>query len=563
MIRDQLRAILAESLGRAHQAGDLKTAEAEIEIDRPRQLEHGDLATNLALNLARLEGRPPRQVAEMILKHLAPADGFLAHFEIAGPGFINFVLADEVWQGVADEILTAGENYGRTDLGGGRRVQVEFVSANPTGPLHVGHGRGAAVGDALASLLQATGYSVEREYYINDAGRQMLILGRSVFLRYLEQLGRQKDFPQDHYQGGYITEIAARMVEEYGDEYLEADPDETAAVFQPLAAAAILEGIKQDLADFGIVFDVWFSETTLHEGNRMETLLKSLQADGLAYEEEGALWYQTRKAGDEKDRVLVKSNGEMTYFAADVAYHADKFSRGFETVIDVWGADHHGYVPRMEAAVKALTGGRMSFTAKLVQLVNLLRRGEPVAMSTRTGEFVTLREVVGEVGRDACRFIFLTRRSDSPLDFDLELAKEKSLDNPVYYVQYAHARVASIKRKAAEMDLALPAPGEADLSLLSEPEELALLRNLAAYPDLIASAARSLEPHRLTYYLTELASAFHAYYNRHRILGEEPGLSRARLCLSQAVGQVVAGGLGILGVEAPERMEREPDEGFG
>ena len=556
-MRKNLEALLEKALSKACQAGLLSSSEVMIEIAKPRQEGHGDLATNLALILAGQEKKPPREVAGIIIDNLGETNGFIDKVEIAGPGFINFTLSDKVWQKVVRDVLDQGEGFGRTEAGQDKKVQVEFVSANPTGPLHVGHGRGAALGDALANLLDTAGYRVQREYYINDAGRQMLILGGSVFYRYQQLLGREPEEPEELYRGEYIKEIAAKMVELHGPAQLDLDLPAAAALFYPLAAEIILNGIKEDLAGFGVGFDLYFSEKSLHDSGRLKDILNHLKDKGIAYESEGALWYKTEEHGDEKDRVLVKSNGDLTYFAADVAYHTDKFQRGFSRVIDVWGADHHGYIPRMTAAVEALSQGRMELTCKLVQLVNLLRSGKPVQMSTRAGEFVTLREVVEEVGKDACRFIFLTRRSESHLDFDLDVAKSQSLENPVYYVQYVHARVASIHRKADESGIATPEPDAASAELLTEPEELNILKTLAQFPELIVSAAESLEPHRLTYYLTDLASSFHNYYNRHRVLTDDPALTGARLALADAVQQVVRNGLRILGVSAPYRMDRE------
>ena len=559
-MRNELEALLKKALENARRAGLLSAPEVAIELEKPRQEGHGDWATNLALILAGQEKKPPREIAGIIVDNLGQTNGFIENVEIAGPGFINFTLSDRVWQRVVDVVLTQGEAFGRTGLGQGQKVQVEFVSANPTGPLHVGHGRGAALGDALARLLDAAGYQVQREYYINDAGRQMLILGGSVFYRYLQLLGRKPDEPEEYYRGDYIKDIAARIKEEQGQAYQDMTPDEAARALYPQAALMILEGIKEDLAAFGVSHDLFFSEKSLHDSGRLREILAELKAQGTAYEAEGALWYKTEAHGDEKDRVLVKSNGDLTYFAADVAYHADKFKRGFVRVIDVWGADHHGYIPRMTAAVEGLSGGKMELTCKLVQLVNLLRSGEPVQMSTRAGEFVTLKEVVDEVGSDACRFMFLTRRSESHLDFDLDVAKSRSLENPVYYVQYVHARVASIHRKAEADGLSLPGPGQTRLELLSEPEELNVLKSLARFPEVVSSAAETLEPHRVTYFLTDLASSFHNYYNKHRVLTDDPELTQARLALAGAVQQVVRNGLTLLGVSAPFRMDREEQE---
>lgn len=558
MVKDSLRTLLTGAVERAHRSGALKSAEAVIEIETPRQAGHGDLASNLAMTLTRSEHRAPRDIAADILAHLEDPEGLIAKTEVAGPGFINFTFSRAVWQAVAPRVLTAGPDYGRSAIGAGRKVQVEFVSANPTGPLHVGHGRGAAVGDAVAGLLAAVGYDVQREYYINDAGRQMLILGGSVFYRYLQALGRPAEQPEEMYRGDYIADLAARAVAEHGDSLADLDPAQGAKALYPQAAAAILDSIREDLAGFGVEFNEWFSEKSLHDSGRLAEILDGLKAGDVAYEKDGAWWYRTEQRGDEKDRVLVKSSGDLTYFAADVAYHADKFNRGFEWIIDVWGADHHGYIPRMKAMVQGLGKDKDQLTLKLVQLVNLLRGGEPVQMSTRAGEFVTLREVVDEVGRDPCRFIFLTRRSDSHLDFDLELAKQKSMDNPVYYVQYAHARVASIGRKARqEAELDFPTADGFDPALLTDEAELTLLRQMAAFPEMVAGAAQALEPHRVTYYLTELASAFHSYYNRSRVIVDDRQLSLARLGLVKAVQTVIAAGLGLLGVDAPQRMDRE------
>ncbi len=551
-ITDKIKAALI----RGHERGDLSSSEppAGLAVEVPKISTHGDWACNAAMLLARQEKQAPRAIAETIIRNIDDPEGYIASMEVAGPGFINFTLSDKWWHHVVKEILRLGPDYGRGDAGKGRRVQVEFVSANPTGPLHVGHGRGAALGDVLSRLLAAAGHSVQKEYYINDAGRQMQTLGRSVLYRYLELFGRTVDFHKDLYQGDYIKDLAVELKGRDGDKYLDMPEEEAVSIIYPEAAYKILDGIKADLRAFGVSHDNWFSERSLFETAQVDATLDDLKKRGCLYEEGGALWFASTRFGDDKDRVLVKSSGDKTYFASDIAYHRDKFSRGFDLVINIWGADHHGYVHRLKSGVEALGYERGSLEVLLVQLVNLLRGGEPVAMSTRAGEFVTLKEVVDEVGSDAARFYFLTRRSDAHLDFDLEVAKTQSADNPVYYVQYAHARICSVFKKAAENGFGIPQAGDADLSLLVEDEELQLMKYLADFPELIEGAAASLEPHRLTHYLTELAKRFHPYYNRHRFVTEDAALSRARLVLALAVKQVVVNGLGILGISAPETM---------
>jgi arginyl-tRNA synthetase len=523
-------------------------------VEVPRDATHGDWATNAALVLAKPERKAPRDLAQIIIDHLDDPEGFIEKTDIAGPGFINFTLSAKWWHRVVKNILAQGQSYGRVDIGENKKVQVEFVSANPTGPLHVGHGRGAAVGDALASLLDAAGFDVEREYYINDAGRQMHTLGRSVWYRYLELNGKSVDFPDDHYQGDYIRDLAQELKDKHGDRFVEMTDHDAVAEIYPWAAEQIGNGIRDDLAAFGVEYNVWFSEKSLYNNGLLKATLDDMRERGHIYDKDGAVWFATEKLKDDKDRVLIKSSGDHTYFASDIAYHRDKFKRGFDTVIDIWGADHHGYVGRMKAAVKALGYDRDQLQVLLVQLVNLLRGGTPVAMSTRAGQFVTLKEVVDEVGVDAARFLFLTRSSDSPLDFDLELAKTQTKDNPVYYVQYAHARITSVFKKAEAEGFTEVDPESADLTLLVEEEELGLMKFLAGFPQLVEGAALAREPHRLTHYLTELAKKFHPYYNRHKFVSEDKALSRSRLVLAQAVRQIVANGLGLLGVSAPDSM---------
>jgi len=525
----------------------------EIIIEVPSHAEHGDFATNVAMLLARDEKKPPRKIAETLVAHLDGEDIF-DRVDIAGPGFINFILKKDVWHETLRSISAAGDSYGRSLVGQGKKVQVEFVSANPTGPLHIGHGRGAATGDAVASILAAAGFEVVREYYINDAGNQMDTLGRSVYLRYLELLGRPVEFPGNCYQGDYIRDIARDLITKFGAKYLEVPEEEAIPVFSKLGGDIILDGIKQDLEDFGVVHDTWFSEQSLFDTGKVAEAIDFMQTKDLLYEQDDALWFRTTDFGDDKDRVVVRGNGVTTYFASDIAYHREKFERGFDWVIDVWGADHHGYVPRLKAVAQGLGRDANDLKLILVQLVSLLRDGAPVAMSTRSGEFVTLKEVVDEVGRDAARFFFLMRRSDSQLDFDLELAKRESTENPVYYVQYAHARIRSIFENAMEKGVAPADFTGIPLSKLGTPEEMSLIKFLDTFPEIVEGSALNFEPHRITYYLQELAGLFHSFYNRNRVIGEDAELSAARLFLLKCTAQTLKNGLLLLGVSAPDRM---------
>jgi arginyl-tRNA synthetase len=552
--KKQIKEILIQSLEQARSAGELDFQSLPaFEVEAPKQAEHGDLATNLALVLAKPARMAPRKIAEIISKNLAAPEGMLRKVEIAGPGFINFFIEESYWHQVLQEIRDLGPAYGNSDLGQGQKVQVEFVSANPTGPLHIGHGRGAALGDALANLLAAAGYEVVREYYINDVGNQINTLGKSLYFRVRELQGEKIEFPEDGYQGDYMKDLARDYLAAGNPPPSSAPADDEIITLGRYAGDVILTGIKQDLVDFGVNFDRWFSETELYRQGLVEQSFVFLQEKGFLYEEDGALWFKSTAFGDDKDRVVRRSTGVTTYFASDIAYHHYKFQQGYDLVVDIWGADHHGYVPRLQAVVEAL-GCSGQLQVILVQLVSLLRHGEPVAMTTRGGTFVTLREVLDEVGKDAARFIFLTRRPDSQLDFDLELAKTQSPENPVYYVQYAHARLASVFRQAAAQDIQVPEPAPDLFPLMQLPEEVSLLKMLANYPELVESAARNLEPHRITYFLTELASQLHSYYYKHRFISEDLPLSRARLCLVQAVQTVLAHGLRLLGVDAPETM---------
>ncbi|WP_373501989.1 arginine--tRNA ligase [Desulfococcus sp.] len=556
-MKEKIAALILRSARKAHESGVLPSSEfPPVEAEAPKIPAHGDFSTNMAMVMAGGQKMAPRKIAEAIVAHISDAEGILLKTEIAGPGFINFFIRPEAWHPVLDAIHSADGRYGAVNIGDGRKIQVEFVSANPTGPLHVGHGRGAAVGDSVANILAFCGYDVEREYYINDSGRQIQTLGRSVYLRYRALAGEAVDFPGDYYQGEYIIDLARRVLADQGDSLK--DGDEAAAVDHcaRFAADAILTGIRRDLEEFGVRFDRWYSEQSLYDSGRVDRTVENFRNSGLIYEKDGALWFNSTRYGDEKDRVVVRANGLTTYFASDIAYHQDKYERGMTRVIDVWGADHHGYIPRMAAAIQASGMKRDQFDVILVQLVNLLRDGLPVAMSSRAGQFETLKDVVEEVGADAARFIFLTRHYESKLDFDLALAKKKSNDNPVYYVQYVHARISSIFAKDAASD-ALGADrnaGAGAVAVLTEAEEISLLKLLVRYPEVVASSCRLMEPHRITYYLMELAAAFHAYYNRHRVLTDDPEVTAGRLRLVRAVQKIIRNGLTLLGVSAPDKM---------
>ncbi|MGD2186410.1 MAG: arginine--tRNA ligase [Desulfobacterales bacterium] len=554
-MKRKVKDLIFLAVRRAHQKGDLPSADiVEAEVDEPKAEAHGDYSTNIAMVMASALKMAPRKIAEVICAHLQDPAVVIEKTEIAGPGFINFFLTPSAWHTVLREIHEADTRYGATDIGKGHKFQIEFVSSNPTGPLHVGHGRGAAVGDAVANILSFCGYDVQKEYYINDSGRQIKTLGRSVYLRYKEMFGKKEKFPEECYQGDYIRDLAAEIKMEEGDALLSQPQEEALMACARFAAKKILDGIRDDLKLFGVEFDCWFSEQSLYDSGRVDEILDNFRKQGIIYEKDGALWFKTSDFGDEKDRVVVKRNGETTYFASDIAYHQDKYDRGFERLVDVWGADHHGYIPRMKAVIEASGHRRDQFDVILVQLVNLLRAGVPVAMSTRAGKFETLKEVINEVGRDAARFIFLTRHYESTLDFDLEIAKQKTNDNPVYYVQYVHARISSIVRKGDEQGTCEVTWDDKAVARLVEPEEIDLIKTLARYPDVLAGSARSMEPHRVTYYLMDLASAFHSYYNKHRVLADDPQLRCGRLNLVLAVQKVIRNGLTLLGVSAPDRM---------
>ena len=589
-LQNQVVEAIAATLGKANESGKLLICSIPSPIvEPPKRPEWGDFSCNVAMTLAKTVRKPPLQVAEIL------ANGLREHFselferiDVAPPGFLNLTLHPVRWIDVLRTIEKLGSTYGTSSIGKGTRINLEFVSANPTGPLHVGHGRGAALGQAIASLLTISGYEVSREFYINDAGRQLQLLGRSVYARYREFLGKDSSFPENGYHGEYIKGLAESVHATHGEHLLEITQDQAETTCAQQASQILLDRIKEDLATFGVHFETWFSEETLHSKGAVQLTLDELQKRDLVKEEDGALWFRSSEFGDEKDRVVKKQDGSYTYLAADMAYHRDKLDRGFDTLINIWGADHHGYIPRMAATVQALGHAKESLRVVLVQMVSLLRGKQKIEMSKRAGEFVTLREVVEEVGSDAAKFFFLMRRADTHLDFDLELAKQQSSDNPVYYVQYAHARLASMFRVAQERQVLLPVLQEVDTSVLLHEEELALMKTLAQYPFIIQGSALALEPHRVTFYLQELAAQLHAYYNKHRVLpplvqggkSEEgslespmetnkngldsanesakevptPAVTAARLALLRQVQMVLRNGLTLLGISSPEKM---------
>lgn len=542
----------------------------DIEVEIPRDESLGDVAVTTAMSLTKILKKPPRKIAEDIVDEIKGGTEEKAlekrgreifnKIETAGPGFINFTFKKDYLYKNLEKLLEE-DSLLKQDIGKGKKIQVEFVSANPTGPLHIGHGRGAAVGNALCNLLEAAGFDVEREFYINDAGLQVKLLGLSVYTAYQQILGNNIPFPEDGYKGDYIKVIAKEIKEKAGNRHFNIPFETCKDFFINYAFKRMLADISNDLKDFGIKFDRWQSEKELYEKEKVGGALNALREKKLLYEKDGASWFASTEFGDDKDRVVVKKDGEYTYLASDIAYHKDKLDRGFETIIDIWGADHHGYVPRIKSALKAFGLPEERFKVILVQIVSLLRQGKPVQMSKRAGEFITLREVMDEVGVDITKFIFLTRRSDSHLDFDIDAAKKESSENPVFYVQYAFARISSIFRQAIEKRGQETRDKErienvqvVDFTVLKETEELSLIKKLLHYPIVFEGAVFSFEPHRITYYLQELAGQFHSYYNRHRVISEDEALTTARLCLCKAVQTALEEGLKILGVNAPERM---------
>ncbi|HKO30577.1 MAG TPA: arginine--tRNA ligase [Nitrospiraceae bacterium] len=580
VVQEKVTSALLEALNGAKKKGQLKTESwPQLSLDAPKRPEWGDLASTVAMSLAASEQRTPHDIAQIIIDNLAQQEQLFDRVEIARPGFLNLTVKPTVWQEVLREIEMHGSAYGQAEMGHRRRVLVEYVSANPTGPLHVGHGRGAAVGQAVANMLKAVGYDVVSEYYINDAGRQMKLLGTSVYARYEELSNRSVEFPSEGYHGAYITAVAERVKQQLGFELTGLSPEEIEERCRTFAYQELLSLIREDLKSFGIEFESWFSEASLMSSGAVERVLDELKSKNVLFEQEGAWWFRSSAFGDEKDRVVRKQDSEYTYLASDIAYHQDKLRRGFDLLIDVWGADHHGYIPRMQAVVQAYGYPKDRLQVVLVQMVNLLRGGKKVEMSKRAGEFITMREVIDEVGADAAKFFFLMRDSNSHLDFDLELAKQRSSDNPVYYVQYAHARIASLWRVAASRGIACPLPSETDLTVLTDPDELGLIRKLSTYPSVLQGSATAHEPHRMTYYLQQLAGLLHTFYNKHRILppaadrdllavmpeglvpgeglqkeGLAPERTAARLALMRGVQQVLKNGLSVLGISAPEQM---------
>lgn len=552
-MKDNLVICLEDALKSAQEKGLISqdVIIPRIHFEIPKEKKFGDLTTNIAHLLAPLVKLPPRKVAEIILDNAANWPEDLEKVEIAGSGFLNLFFKIHFWQAQLQQIQEHIQEFLSPSSGQGKLVNIEFVSANPTGPLHVGHGRCAVVGDTLARMLEKVGSQVNREYYINDAGRQMEILGKSVLIRYYQALGKDVPFLEDGYQGEYIRDIAASIIQEKGDFYLSLPESEIVPVFTKIAADTILEDIKKDLSTSRVYFSQWFSERSLYDSKAVEETIETLKKEGWIYEQEGALWMKTTLVGDEKDRVVVRSTGEPTYYASDIAYHKNKFERGYHHLIDIWGADHHGYIKRIQAVVRALNQSQENLSILLVQLVRLLRGKVPVQMSTRKATFTTLTEVVEEVGVDAARFFFLLRRYDTHLDFDLDLAKEQSSENPVYYTQYAHARICSIFRELEKKEQTLPPP---NLALLDRTEELLLIQKVSLYHDLLIEAAEALEPHRITFYLIDLATIFHKYYNQYRVISDDLALSSARLCLASVVRDVLADGLQVLGISTPEKM---------
>lgn len=525
----------------------------EIILEKPKEKAHGDFAANIAMQLARVAKMAPRKIAEQIVEKIDTEKANVEKIEIAGPGFINFFMQQDFLYDVIDTVLTKKEDYGKSDYGKNKRIQVEFVSANPTGDLHLGHARGAAFGDVLCNVFEAAGYEVEREYYINDAGNQIDQLTASIEARYKQALGMEAEMPEDGYYGQDIIDIGKQLAEEYGDEWLQKDEKERQKFFRKFGLDHELGKIKKDLEEFGVFFDHWFSEMSLYEDGKIDETLADLKEKGYIYEKDGATWFKSTEFGDDKDRVLIKKDGSYTYLTPDIAYHKDKLERGFDKIINIWGADHHGYVARMRAAIQALGYPVEKFSVSILQLVNLFENGEKVRMSKRTGKAVALRELVEDVGVDAVRYIFTSRSNDSPLDFDIDLAKKQSNENPVYYVQYAHARICTMLEQAAEKGFTLDK--KYDPSLLTNEKELDLLKHIATFPQVVIEAAKKEAPYRITQYVYDLASLLHSFYNAEKVINEDNvPLTEARLALMKAVQITIANALNIIGISAPNKM---------
>lgn len=549
---EQAQQAIKSAIGKAIRKADLTAEEVEVKLEAPKDKANGDYATNVAMQLTRLAKKPPRAIADAILENLDKDAANIEKIEVAGPGFINMTVRKDYLLDAVKTVLEQKDDYGRTDSGAGERIQVEFVSANPTGDLHLGHARGASIGDSLSNVLDLAGYNVSREYYINDAGNQINNLARSLEARYFQALGRHVDMPEDGYHGQDIKDIAKKLAEDEGDKYVHLSAEERFEELRRYGLKVELAKLQKDLADFRVEFDVWFSESSLYKNGKIEKALDKLRANGYVYEEDGATWLRSSEFGDDKDRVLIKNDGSYTYLLPDIAYHEDKIQRGFDKLINIWGADHHGYIPRMKAAIEALGYDRETLEVIVSQMVQLYKDGEKMKMSKRTGKAVTMRELVEEVGLDAVRYFFAMRSGDSHMDFDLDLAVSQSNENPVYYAQYAHARICSILRQAEEQGYSASTE---QLSLLTAEKEIDVLKKIGDFPLAIAEAAKHRAPHRVTTYIQELASAFHSFYNAHKVLDtENPEMTGARLALITAVKTTLANALRTVGVAAPEKM---------
>ncbi|SFE08756.1 arginyl-tRNA synthetase [Lentibacillus persicus] len=525
----------------------------EVILEKPKEKAHGDFATNIAMQLAKIAKKAPRQIAEDIAANIDESKASIKKIDIAGPGFINFFMKSDFLTDLIPSILKAGDTYGRTNFGKGERVQVEFVSVNPTGDLHLGHARGAAYGDVFCNVLEAAGYDVEREYYINDAGSQIDNLALSIETRYLEALGHDAEMPDDGYRGKDIIAIGEDLAKEYGDKWVNADRDERLAFFKDYGLNIELGTVKKDLSDFRVNFDNWFSEQSLYDNGKVEEAIQTLRNGGYVYEADGATWFRSTDFGDDKDRVLVKQDGNYTYLTPDIAYHKDKFERGFNKVINVWGSDHHGYISRMEAAIQALGYPAEQFAVKIIQTVNLFENGEKVRMSKRTGNAVALRDLMEEVGVDATRYFFVMRSNDTQFDFNLDLARSQSNDNPIYYVQYAHARICTMLEQAETKGFDTTDDFNADL--LTTEKETDLLKKMGEFPQTVVDAAEKYAPHKVTQYVFDLASLLHSFYNAEKVLNpDDEELTKARIALMKAVRVILANGLGLIGISAPVKM---------
>ncbi|WP_347862168.1 arginine--tRNA ligase [Salimicrobium sp. PL1-032A] len=553
-IAEKMETKIKEEIVRAVVAAELASPEdmPSVVLEQPKDKQHGDYATNMAMQLARIAKKNPRQIAEEIVEHFDKSKASIEEMEIAGPGFINFRMNNTYLADLVPSILEEAGTYGKRGEKRNERIQVEFVSANPTGTLHLGHARGAAIGDALCNILDAAGYEVEREYYINDAGNQITNLAYSVEARYMQAVGKEWEMPEDGYHGSDIIELGHKLAEVDGEKWIDADAGERHRHFRETGLRYALEKIETDLKDFRVSFDEWFSETSLYEGNRIEEAIGVLEDKGLVYDQDDAKWFRTTEYGDDKDRVLIKNDGNYTYLAPDIAYHKNKLDRNFDTLINIWGADHHGYIPRMKAAIQALGYEEDTLEVEIIQMVNLFENGEKVKMSKRTGKAVTLRELMDEVGVDAMRYFFAMRSSDSHLDFDMDLARSESNENPVYYIQYAHARIATMLKQAEEKGLHT---GNFDGSLLTSEKEIDLLKRLGEFPQIVEEAAVNRTPHRVTQYAFDLASNLHSFYNAEKVLdADHPVRTASRIKLMEAVKQTIHNALGLVGVEAPDQM---------